>query len=193
MPRDHQRDAQGVGGGKRNGDPLRFHRQHKIRHPVIILRRDNLAHPVHNVRRAQDIAVIKESAGQHPPGTAQFPAQLRDGFPGLFAAHQGAVAHAAGRAGHGFHLTQVKGPAGFPQQVHVLAHGGFGGSEHLAEAAQRKNPVRRPGQHPHHRAHPLIPANLIHGFRLLGPKRQNDIRGNVQSPPNSYFTIFSEC
>ena len=169
MPGNHQRNPQCVCRGKGDGNSFRFHRQHKVRLNLRIFGGNDLAHPVHNVRRAQNIAVVQKTAGQHPLTAAQFPAQILNRFPGLVPAHGRAIAHASGRSGHGFHHAQIKMTAHLAQQIHIFAHRGFGASEHLTEAAERKNTVRRAAQHLHDSAHTLVSADLFHGSRLLAP------------------------
>ena len=82
-----------------------------------------------------------------------------------------AIAHAACRAGHRLDAAQVEAGKGGAEQIYVLADAGFGSSEHLAELAERMDPVGCVGQYPGQRAQALIALDFIHAskpqFRII--------------------------
>ena len=76
-------------------------------------------------------------------------------------------ADAAGSAGHGLQLAQAEGGHDIAQDVDILAHGGLGGTEQLAEVGEGKDAIGRIGKNLHHGAHALITADFLHRGSLL--------------------------
>ena len=164
---DDQRHAQGVGSGHGHGDALGFHGEDKVRRGVVVGGGQNIAHAADNLRAGQDVGQVQETAGQHTALSAELLTQMGNVFPGGLRLHRGAIAHTAGCAGHRVQLAQAKLRHHFPENVDILAHGGLGCAEQVAEVGKGEDAVGRIGENFHHGAHALVAADFIHGRSLL--------------------------
>ena len=163
-PGNHQRNAQRLRRHQRGGNALGFHGEHEVGRGVIEFARDDHAHLAHDLRHAQNIAQIEKAAGQQARGGAQLLAQLAQERPRVLAFHHGAVAHAAGCAGHGIQLAQTKGVEHAAQQVDVLAQGGLCRPEHFTKIRQGENAVGRRGEQLGQRRHSFVALDAFHGL-----------------------------
>ena len=160
---DHQRHAHRLSGHQRNRNALGFHGEHEIGRGIIKFAGDDDAHLAHDVRHAEDIAQVQEAAGQKTGRILQLCPKFFQKSNGVLVLHAGAVAHAAGRTGHGVQPAQTEGLINVAQNIDVFAQRGLGSAKEVTELRQRVNLVGGSGQQLRQRCQSFIAADSFHG------------------------------